>query len=324
VSSRDALRASIEQMAYVDLPLLYINAAIHKDIISEIRTKAGRLFGCRIPDIYSGLVISYLCGEFLSVSVPFSLAGLSGSSNGVSADFNGSNAAPRNDFVRLNSAANMKTHAFVPDLPIYPYVPFAESFYCAQENLFKDDAEFSLPRERVLRACADRADVTDAGVQSALRKAADGDPALLDMVDKKIDEAAAQLPPIRLRPAALGFDGANLHLDASDFDVKTIKDAVDLVHNLIWPNNQPIKYEVVDSYRQLLERTEALDTRTAELAARTAELVDVRAELVARTQELVETRAALVDRTDDLVSVRALLVERTAMLEHHLRNAGAL
>lgn len=251
---REELLKSIDNFTYDNLPMLYINAAISSDVIAGLRDGRGLIFGGRSPDVYSGIVISYLCGKFISLTVPLTIAGLSHASNGVSAAFGGTNRRPQQDYNDLNAKAGLYAHSHVPDLTIYPVVAFSESFYFAKGFHFSLDDEFMLSRKRVLRACAERSDVQDAAVREALYAACGGEPYLTDYVSRLISEQTEIVPPPRLKPRNLGADGDNLHLEAGALGIKTIEDAVKFVHNIVWPNNAPLRYDLSPSGRELVNR----------------------------------------------------------------------
>ncbi len=237
------LAASLENLNYTNLPLLYINSAVHRDVINKIRLSNGRVFDSRSPDVYSGFSIAYHCGEFIDLSAPLSLAGLSGASNGVSSAFSGSNAAPKKDYDSLNSKTGFRPHPHVPDLPIYPLTSFAESFYIAKADHFPDDDRFCLSRRRVLAECVSRSDIADTEVRRVIRATCADDPTVAAYVDELIAEGGAPIPNPRLKPANLGPDGVNLHLDSSDFGVLTIEGAAQLAARFIWPSRSPLSFE---------------------------------------------------------------------------------
>lgn len=243
-NGHEELQKSLSTLNYVNLPMLYINAAVHRNVINQIRDGQGGLFRSRSPDVYSSIVLSYHCGQFLEVSVPFTIAGLSGSSNGVSTAFAGDNPKPRQDFSALNAKAGLHKHPHVPDLTIYPIVDFAESFYFAKGYHFSLDDEFTLSRKRILRACAERSDPSDPAARKALLDACTGELYLSDYVIRLLDEPRVMAEALKLKPTNLGSDGANLHLDTREFGVNSIEDAVNLVHKVVWPANAPLRYDL--------------------------------------------------------------------------------
>lgn len=243
-NGHEELQKSLIDLNYVNLPMLYINAAVRQNVINHIRDGQGGLFRSRSPDVYSSIVLSYHCGQFLDVSIPFTIAGLSGSSNGVSTAFAGDNPTPRQDFSALNVKAGLLKHPHVPDLTIYPAVDFAESFYFAKRYHFSLDDEFTLSRKRLLRACVERSDASDPAARKELLQACSDDAYLSEYVASLLDQPRTVTEAPKLKPANLGADGANLHLDTREFGIRTIEDAVNLVHKVVWPANAPLRYDL--------------------------------------------------------------------------------
>lgn len=294
----DCIAECLRTLEYVDLPLLYINAAISRDILDELREKTGRVFFSRSPDVYSGFAIAYICKEFLSTTVPFTVAGLSPNSNGTSNLFGGGNLAPAEDFNALNTQQGYAPHPHVPDLQIYPTPVVAECFLTAKQNLFPDDDRLVLDRSRVLRECAARVDLSVPANVEALRIAADGDPGLLAVIEDAVAQNAAPMAKPRLRPALLGSDGVNLHLDASEFGVTDIEEAVNFIHKIIWPANATLRY----------------DLGTVRDQAASADLTDMHALLIERTEQSAALSRDLIDRTHRLETALHDLAVRTGEL----------
>lgn len=84
VSSKNALDlvASFD-LSYYNLPMIYYGF-VKREIIEKIISEAGSLFQDTVnPDIYSGIVIAHYTDFFLITEKPFTIAGLSGKSNGT-------------------------------------------------------------------------------------------------------------------------------------------------------------------------------------------------------------------------------------------------
>jgi hypothetical protein len=238
------LERSLRTFNYENLPMLYINSAIRRDVVQTIRDGDGKLFRSRSPDVYSAIVLAYACGEFLNVSVPFTLAGLSRSSNGVSTAFAGNNTVPNIDFSKLNEESGLFRHPHVPNLIMFPVIEFAEGFHFAKGFHFSADDDFRLPRKHLMQACVDRADTSNEAVRQEMLRACEDDPELTQYVLDLICSKTETIPAPSLRPANLGADGVNLHLDGRDFGVANIEDAIMLVHKIIWPLNAELRYDL--------------------------------------------------------------------------------
>ena len=293
------LKKSLITLSYDNLPMLYINSAVRRDVIDFIRDKDGKVFRSQSPDIYSAVVLAYQDIVFIEATIPFTLAGLSRHSNGVSFSFSGTNASPRSDFTTLNTKAGIHHHPAVPNLNIFPYVAFAETFYHAKSHHFESDDTVQLSRHRLMEACVARADTEVEAVRAELLRVCEDDADLADFTRGLIAAKTETLPPPRLKPAQLGFDGENLHLDPRDHGVVTIADAVALVHRIVWPADAPLRYDVPSA-------------------------AGIRTDLEVTLQDLQQTRGALVQRTGDLDLALEDLVRRSADLETTLTDIGAV
>lgn len=314
-SGAEQLKESLRTFQYDNLPLLYINAAIHADAVAAMRVAGGKLFPSRAPDVYSGVVLSHIGGEFLDVTVPFTLAGLSGSSNGVSTAFGGVNATPRKDFERLNAEDGIRFHPHVPNITLFPVVDFADAFYWAKARHFPGDHQFSLSRFDLMRACVERCDTDVDAVRRELLRVCEDDPDLTRHVLELMAEPKEIAPAPRLKPALLGADGANLHLETQEFGIKTIEDAVAFVHKVVWPGGAPLRYDLEPHSDLLAERTRQLKNVSELLEDRTHQLGHVSELLNDRTQQLESMSGLLAERTERLEALSELLIERTDRLQ---------
>ncbi len=236
VDARATIASVIKfEAPYVRLPMLY-NSAVHRNLIGTLRTRAGRVFPNRYPDVYTGFALASLAGSYPSTALPMSMAGLSGNSFGVANLFHRGRSPLDQDFRVLNDQARLSHHPWVPDLPIFPEVPVADSFQWAKEALFPGDAALSLDRRQLLAHCL--AAVTGSRDESdalaVIRKAAAGEHALSAWLESTLAaRSIASRPAIRVRPATLGFDGDALHLDTAMFGVTNIQEAVGLAEKIL-------------------------------------------------------------------------------------------
>ena len=311
VNGIECISECLRKIEYVDLPLLYINAAISRETIDEIRRRTGSVFGSRSPDVYSGFAIAYICGQFASTTVPLTIAGLSRSSNGTASLFGGANATPVKDFNALNALSGeqgFSRHPHVPDLGVYPTQVVAECFLTVKERLFPDDNRLDFPRDRILRETAMRVDVAQKANADDLRFCAAGDRELEAVVEDLISNPIPQLAKPRLRPELLGADGTNLHVDAADFGIENIEEAVAFVHHIVWPANAPLRYDLGNSQSHLVAMSDDLIATRQLLIERTNQGL-------ALANDLAQTRDILIERTDLSATLSRELIERTSRLE---------
>jgi hypothetical protein len=229
---------------YVRLPTFY-NAAIHRSIVEELRRRVGRVFLSRFPDVYSGFAVARVTGQYTSVGVPMSVAGLSSHSTGVANLFRRGHDAPEDeDFRRLNAEARLAPHPQVPDLPVFPEVPVADSFQYAREALFSWAAVPVLDRRRLLVHCLAATKVADSAASvAAMRASVAGDRELEKWLDATVaSDAVPGRPNIKVRPERFGFDGETLHLDTAPFGITNIREAIVLAERIVQFRHRAIEY----------------------------------------------------------------------------------
>ncbi len=239
--------------SYTELPMLY-NSAVHCDLLDELRKRTGRVFPHPIPDVYSGFAIAHVAGRFLSTTVPMTVAGLSRASNGIAVLFNRGESEIDREFFALNAKAGLHSEPSVPDLPVFPHVPVADSFVGAKRLLFPN-AEVSLDRRALAKVCVSGARVLESDWPLALatiRQSLADSPELQQWFDSELAGTPYHTPPPpQLRPAQLGFDGTSLNLDAAAFGVKDIVGAVRVCGQLLDYCARPVEYSTLDADLQL-------------------------------------------------------------------------
>lgn len=307
-SGIDAILESVRTLEYVNLPMLYINAAVSREVVDQIRKKGGKVFGSRCADVYSGFAVAYFAPRFASSTVPLTIAGLSRSSTGTSHLFAGGNAAPVTDYNSLNAKLGVVRHPKVPDLPIYPSQVVAESFLDAKDQLFSGDDRLVLSRAHIFEEMAKRADLANPAVIDEFRACAADDPQLSALVEDILSRERSPQPKPRIRPELLGADGANLHLDAADFGIVDVGGAVDFIDKVVWPANAPLRYDLGSYEGQIAELSQDL-IATREL------LIERTNQGQALANDLAQTREILIERTNLSATLSSELIERTSRLE---------
>jgi glycosyltransferase involved in cell wall biosynthesis len=279
------------EQCYTTLPMLY-NAAVHRGLIGRLRERAGRVFGNHYPDVYTGFALAHLSGEYLSLDTPLTVAGTSGGSFGVANLFRRGKSPRDHEFRALNAAERLPTHPWVPDLAIFPYVPVADSFLLAKEALFPD-SDLRLDRRAFVACCVEGARADDEAAWRAalaeIRRTLEDDPASQAWFDATLaNRPYHPLPPVQLRGARLGWDGASLHLDAAAFGVKDVRGAVQLCEKILNYGRESILHEE----RSGTSEEEAGAIRELRAAA------DERLELIHRLTGTAEERLALIQKLD--------------------------
>ncbi len=228
---------------YVKLPTFY-NAAVHRSLVEDLRRRVGRVFLGRYPDVYSGFAVGHLLEQYPSIDVPMSVAGLSGKSIGIANLFRRGESVLDTDFRRLNDDAGLAPHPSVPDLPVFPEVPVADSFQSARAALFHNGGSLTLDRRRLLAHClaAVRPSSRDQDL-AAIRATVKDDPELAQWLDATLSAGAvAPQSEIKFRPDHLGFDGESLHLDVAGFGVANSSEAVGLTERILSFRRGEIEY----------------------------------------------------------------------------------
>lgn len=229
---------------YAELPMLY-NAAVHRDVLDELRRRTGRVFPHHIPDVYSGFAVAHAARRFLSVSAPMTISGQSGASNGIATLFHHRRSAIDREFHALNAKDGLRADPTVPDLPVFPHVPVADSFAFAKRSLFPH-LDASLDRHALAEACVAGARVSEADWPEALKTIHDS---LADVPDLQrwFASGFANTPyrppePMPLRPEKLGFSGRFLHLDAALFGVSDVAGAAQLCERVLNYRGRAVNY----------------------------------------------------------------------------------
>ncbi len=94
---------------YTRLPMLY-TAAIHRDLIAQLKQKCGRVFTTESPDISSGFNFAALVKKYPSVGRPMSINALSAASNGhANIGLRGKSPIAQ-EFLTLNNQARSIRH----------------------------------------------------------------------------------------------------------------------------------------------------------------------------------------------------------------------
>lgn len=226
---------------YTALPMLY-NSAIHRDLISELKARTGRVFSAQCPDIYSGFAFAYLAGKYASVSRPMTINGGSPKSNGVATMHVGPSSPIAAEFHDLNLRAGLAHYPTIPRIEVLPaYI--ADAFFRARERLFPGDTSLHLDRRVLTEKCISAIGIM-AGEEwqqafDTIRSALSDDRGLVAWFERRFSQFAPREQPVPLPPTqqdsgwANGFNGFWLSLDASDFGVSDVDGVAVLCSRLL-------------------------------------------------------------------------------------------
>lgn len=142
------------------LPTIY-NSFVRRDLIERVRAVHGRYFLGSAPDIYSGVVNAYFCGEYLLLRRGLSLIGSSGHSIGASGLNSDRRPESMDAFVRENGAdpvhadlqvGSQEAEQRMLDLPAFMY---ADMLLKARARMFPGDSSIGLDFKRLVEVLAE-------------------------------------------------------------------------------------------------------------------------------------------------------------------------
>lgn len=141
------------QCKYSVLPLFYSQSIIKRDLAEEAKKITGNLFYVSPPDVYTGIVFSYIQKKYLHLSLPMTIGGSSSKSIGISSDNN--NFKDQNLMFELKKIKEMNMYG-----PKYNAPSFAgeESSVLITSILAKNkfcpySSEFDVDRKKFYKAC---------------------------------------------------------------------------------------------------------------------------------------------------------------------------
>lgn len=270
------------QAHYAELPVIY-NAAIRRAVLDRLRARTGRVFKTRTPDVYAAFAVAALVDTFHSLRAPVGICGRSGASTGVARHFCKKGAPIDAEFRRLNAAAGLELHPWVPDLPPIPSA-VADAFLWAKADLFPDDAATPLDRAQVVRDCLRETELDSAEewreVADACRAALADDPGLLAWFEREYGGLKYTALP---RPDRAHFRSwrrygpGHLHLDMAAFGVRNVDGAADLCERLLGYKLNGVGFQL---------EVPAADTEPTELQEKEAQIQYLFAECASLQQRL--------------------------------------
>ncbi|MDY3563407.1 glycosyltransferase [Gemmata sp. JC673] len=226
------------RVPYSELPVIY-NAVIKRDLFDRLRARTGRVFKTRTPDVHAAFAVAALVDTFHALRAPIGVCGRSGASTGVARHFSKKGSPIDNEFRRLNEAAGLSLHPWVPDLPPIPSA-VADAFLWAKADLFPDDAGTNLDRAQLVRDCIAETELDSAAewneVRAACRAALADAPELLAWFEREYGAREwSELPrPDRGRHRSWRRYGpGHLFLDTAALGACNVDDVADLCERLL-------------------------------------------------------------------------------------------
>lgn len=329
MAERDGRAAIREVIAfrefYTALPMLY-NSAVHRDVLADLRRLTGRVFPHPIPDVYSGFAIAHAAGRYISTTVPMSVSGQSGASNGIATLFNRGRNAIDAEFHALNARDGLRSEPTVPDLPAFPHVVVADSFAFAKRTLFPDLAA-DIDRRALSVACVVGSRVAEADWPAALatvREALADLPEEQAWFDAELAATPFRAPPaVQMRPSRLGFDGTYLHLDAAAFGVIDVAAAARLCEQLLNYRDQPVPYSPEDDRHVAAMKIAELAFVCDERERAILWLHLTSSELLQSTHALRQSQSELLQSRSELLAAVNRLQGTCEEREQIIRRVGA-
>ena len=236
VDGREAMKEVLSGRAPgIMLPNIY-HGCVAREVLEEVRAKAGHVFESFHCDTYSSFAIAHVAREFLSLSAPLSISGFSAASNNIAFNFMRSKHKNTQTLRGENDSAGLRLHPFVPDLPS-GFVCVADSFLRAKADLFPDDP-LSLDRQAMVEAFIDAPPIDDPDewplVEEELRRSVSDDPALLAWFNARVSGyKPTPTPRDNYRPPFEGVASGRLFLDTAKYGVSDVEGATRLATRLL-------------------------------------------------------------------------------------------
>lgn len=248
VNSREIILFTFETTQYMYLPMLYVNAVVHHSLIDLIKQRTGSLYGKSLsPDSYSGVSIAYLCEQYYSIGVPFSVNGVSSKSNGAACLLLKGKDAVAQDYLSLNKGSRRSFHKLLPNL-LLSQVAIVNEYLQAQDALFPEDSFLHLDRKKFAIRCIKELeaikrddDEWDHAINEIYHSLADV-PKIQNWFRKQYMEEYRR-PKVERTSAAISnpkdypsMSSWGISLRGDDFSINNVADAAELCGKFINPN----------------------------------------------------------------------------------------
>lgn len=234
------------------LPNVY-HSLVARETLEDIRSRTGHVFASYCPDTYTSFAVAYLVDRYLSVTVPMSVSGFSGSSNNVAFGFMRGKHPNTQRYRAENAASGVELHPWIPDLPSGMSV-IGDSFLTAKRDLFPEDLSLALDRKLLAELLFENMPIDDIDDWPAavgeIRRSLSDDAELLAWFDERVRQIEPKShPPETYRVPVEGLSAGYLHLDASKYRVKDVATAVHLASKILGYGPKPIIWDQRDAHR---------------------------------------------------------------------------
>ena len=214
------------QTHYARLPMIY-NSFVRRDIIDAMRAHAGRYFLGLSPDVTSGIVNAALSAEFIRLSRPLSISGLSQHSTGHGLFFRDTDplGAPsaKRDFGAIAKDPRL------PDLNALPLF-LANDMLLVKERLFPNDTVIQLSFKGLAQSLAtginDRPELYDQTRRSIQALVAEHG---LDPAEIILPARAADRPAMSTGVTRQGSRRVLFQLDGDALGLRNVEDAARVI-----------------------------------------------------------------------------------------------
>lgn len=233
------------------LPNVY-HGLVAREVLEEIRGRAGHVFGSYHCDTYSSFAVPYLVDRYLSLTTPMSTSGFSASSNNIAFNFMRSKHSNTQRLRDDNHATGLRLNPTVPDLPT-GWSVIADSFLTAKRELFPNDSSLTLDRKLLTDLLFEKMPIDEISewplAVGELRRSLSDDPELVAWFDERLKQVIPKTNPRdSYRPPSFeGVAGNYLHLDTSKYRVRDVAAATKLATRILGYGSKPIEWDREDA-----------------------------------------------------------------------------
>lgn len=238
---------------YTRLPMFY-NSVIHRDLIDEVRCKAGRVFLSVIPDVASGVAFAYLTKAYPSIGRPMSINAGSGKSNGLNAMFI-KDSPYTHEFNALNDRSQLGWHPILPKI-LTISASLVDAYLQVSERLVGLDRRNVVDRKKLIVNCLNENrwrfndDQVKQNMVEAIRESVRDNQELSNWFEGYILEnknlAWIPLEYVKRKGIADGM----MYLDGNEFAVSNVYEVALLYEKITGHLDDPFKFASVSGVEQ--------------------------------------------------------------------------